>query len=88
MLTVYSKTNCPYCVNAKNYLTHNNIAFEEINVEQQPDARAMLVESGHRSVPQIYQGTRLFVADGWQGLSKMTAEQINAQLSNHQQEQQ
>lgn len=88
MLTVYSKNNCPYCVNAKNYLTLHNIAFEEINIEQQPDARTMLVESGHRTVPQIYQGNKLFVEGGWQGLSKLTAEQINNMLATDPQEQQ
>jgi glutaredoxin len=88
MLTVYSKNNCPYCVNAKNYLTQNNIAFEEINIEQQPEARTMLMESGHRTLPQIYQGNKLFVEGGWQGLSKLTAEQILTRLSTYQQEQQ
>ena len=88
MLTVYSKNNCPYCVNAKNYLTKHNIAFEEINIEQQPEARTLLVESGHRTVPQIYQGDQLFVEGGWQGLSKLTADQLNSMLSINQPEQQ
>jgi len=76
MLTVYSKTVCPYCVNAKNFLKSKNIAFEEINIEQTPQARDFIMEAGHRTVPQIYHNGKLFVEGGWQGLSKMSAEQI------------
>ena len=82
MLTVYSKTVCPYCVNAKNFLKSKNIAFEEINIEQTPQARDFIMEAGHRTVPQIYHNDKLFVEGGWQGLSKMSAEQITEQI-NH-----
>ena len=82
MLTVYSKTVCPYCVNAKNFLKSKNIAFEEINIEQTTEARDFIMESGPRTVPQIYHNGKLFVEGGWQGLSKMSAEQITEQI-NH-----
>lgn len=52
---VWSKDNCPYCVQAKNLLTQKNIEFEERKIgdgwtkeqllEAVPDAR---------SVPQIF----------------------------------
>lgn len=80
MLTVYSKPDCPHCVNAKNYLKHNNIPFQEINIEQNLDASEFVTGQGHRTVPQIYFQGRIFVADGWQGLSKMTPEQIRQDL--------
>ena len=76
MITVYSKTVCPYCVNAKNYLTAHNIPFVEINIEQDEFAREFVLSQGHKSVPQIYIDGKLFVSGGWQGLSKMTPEQI------------
>ena len=76
MLTLYSKTVCPYCVQAKNYLTQKNINFREINIEQDEEARRFVLEAGHRSVPQIYLAGRLFVEGGWEGLSKMSAEDI------------
>jgi glutaredoxin 3 len=76
MLTVYSKTVCPYCVHAKNFLRSKNINFQEINIEQDADAREFIQSQGHRTVPQIYMNGRLFVAGGWSGLSKMTAEDI------------
>lgn len=76
MITLYSKTVCPYCVHAKNYLTSKNIPFREINIEQDQDGREFIQQQGHRTVPQIYMDGRLFVDGGWQGLSKMSAEEI------------
>lgn len=76
MLTVYSKTVCPYCVQAKNFLKSKNIVFSEINIEEDETARNFIMTQGHRTVPQIYLNGSLFVEGGWQGLSKMSAEQI------------
>jgi glutaredoxin 3 len=76
MLTIYSKTVCPYCVNAKNYLKNKNISFREVNIEENDEARSFMQSQGHRSVPQIYLNGRLFVEGGWAGLSKMSAEEI------------
>lgn len=80
MLTLYSKTVCPYCINAKNYLRNHNIPFSEINIEQDPQAREFVMSQGHRTVPQIYFQGKVFVEGGWQGLSKMTAEEIKQEL--------
>ena len=76
MLTVYSKTVCPYCVQAKNYLKQKNINFREVNIEQDDQAREFIQSQGHRTVPQIYLAGKIFVEGGWAGLSKMTAEEI------------
>lgn len=76
MLTVYSKTVCPYCVQAKNYLTQKNINFREINIEDNEEARQFIQSQGHRTVPQIYFMGKVFVEGGWQGLSKMSTEEI------------
>lgn len=81
MLTVYSKNNCPFCVQAKNLLTLKNITFEEIKVDEVPEARQFIMDAGHRTVPQIYQDGKLFVEGGYQGLSKLTEEQIKEKLS-------
>lgn len=80
MLTVYSKTVCPYCVQAKNYLKSKNINFREINIEEDAEARDFIVSQGHRTVPQIYMDGKIFVEGGWQGLSKMTAEEIFSEI--------
>lgn len=80
MLTVYSKDNCPYCVQAKNLLTKRNIAFEEVRVDLDPDARQFIVNEGHRTVPQIYHNGKLFVEGGYTGLAKLTEDQIRSKL--------
>ena len=80
MLTIYSKNNCPFCVQAKNYLQSKNIHFKEINIEQDPDAREFIQGRGHRSVPQIYWADKIFVEGGWAGLSKMSTEDIENEI--------
>ena len=77
MLTVYSKNNCPFCVQAKRLLENKNVPFEEINIEEHPDARQFLLDQGLRSVPQIFKGNELFVQGGFQGLQKLSDEQLN-----------
>lgn len=58
-MIVYSKTVCPYCVQAKNLLKSKGIAFTEINIEEDMIGREFLLEQGLRSVPQIYEGDKL-----------------------------
>lgn len=83
MLTVYSKTVCPYCVNAKNYLKSKNIPFNEINIEQDAEAKKFVLEQGHRSVPQIYCNGQLFVEGGFQGLSKLSEAEIRDRMNTN-----
>ena len=80
MLTIYSKTICPYCVQAKNYLKNKNINFREINIEEDADAREFIQSQGHRTVPQIYMDGKIFVEGGWAGLSKMSADDIISEI--------
>lgn len=71
MITLYSKNNCPYCMMAKGFLTNNNFAYEEINIEEQPEAREFVITEGHRTMPQIYKDGKLLVSGGWVGLSEL-----------------
>jgi glutaredoxin 3 len=80
MLTIYSKTVCHYCVQAKNFLQAKNINFREINIEQDADAREFITSQGLRTVPQIFFNGKIFVEGGWTGLSKMTAEEIQDEI--------
>ena len=80
MLTIYSKTVCPYCVNAKNYLRTKDIPFREINIEQDQEAREFIQQQGLRTVPQIFMDGKIFVEGGWLGLSKMTADEIQSEI--------
>jgi len=81
MLTMYSKNNCPFCVQAKNLLTLKNIPFTEIKIDENLSAKEFILSEGHRTVPQIYRGNKLFVEGGFQGLSKLTEEQIKEKLN-------
>lgn len=74
MITVYSKNNCPFCVQAKNLLALKGVAYEEVKIDEIPEAREKLVAEGHRTVPQIYKDGKLLVEGGFQGLSKQPAE--------------
>ena len=67
-LTVYTKTNCPWCDQAKALLESKGVTYNTINVESHPDAREFLVDQGLRSVPQIFNGTKL-IQGGYQGLA-------------------
>lgn len=80
MLTVYSKTVCPYCANAKNFLEARGIDFQEVNIEEDAAARDFIVGQGHRTVPQLYLNDELFVEGGWTGLSKLSTEELNQRL--------
>jgi glutaredoxin len=80
MLTIYSKNNCPFCVMAKNYLQRKNINFLEVNIEQDPEAREFIQRQGLRTVPQIFMDGKIFVEGGWTGLSKMSADDIIAEI--------
>ena len=81
MLIVYSKSNCPFCDQAKNLLKLKNIEFKEVRVDLQPEAREFIMNEGHRTVPQIYKNNQLFVEGGFQGLSKLTDEELKEKLN-------
>jgi glutaredoxin 3 len=68
MLTVYSKNNCPFCDRAKMLLESREVAYNVVNIEDQPEAREFLIAQGLRSVPQIFNGSTL-LPGGYQGLA-------------------
>lgn len=56
-ITVYLTGWCPYCQRAKALLSGKNLAYTEINVEDDVKFRESMVErSGRRTVPQIFIG--------------------------------
>ena len=82
MLIVYSKNHCPQCENAKHLLKTKNIDFTEVKIDEDPKAREWLIAQGHRTAPQIYYGTELFVEGGYQGLAKLSDEEIHQRLGD------
>lgn len=56
-VVVYATDWCPYCNRARQLLARKNVAFDEIDIEMSPAARAqMQARSGRTSVPQIFIG--------------------------------
>ncbi|MFO0562976.1 MAG: glutaredoxin 3 [Polyangiales bacterium] len=52
---VYVTDYCPYCTRAKGLLKRKGVAFTEIDVSNDPEKRAWLLEkTGQRTVPQIF----------------------------------
>lgn len=52
---VYITDYCPYCTRAKLLLKRKGVEFEELDVTQDQEKRAWLVEAtGQRTVPQIF----------------------------------
>lgn len=78
MLTVYSKNHCPFCDQAKALLKNKNIPFEEIKIDEVAEAKEFVLAEGHRTVPQIYKDGKVFVEGGFQGLRKLTEDQLKA----------
>ena len=71
MLTIYSKSNCPFCDKAKYLLEQKGVPFKEVRVDLDAEAREFIVSAGHRTVPQIYLNDNLFVEGGYTGLAKL-----------------
>jgi len=75
-LTLYGKSNCPFCDKAKALLTMKGVDFTVVKIDEDNAAREFLLTEGHRSVPQIYKDGKLFVEGGFQGLQKLSDEEL------------
>lgn len=52
---VYTKVTCPYCHRAKALLDQKGATYQEIDIGEQPEKRAEMIErSGRHTVPQIF----------------------------------
>lgn len=79
-LVVYSTTWCGDCQVAKRALTQLSVPFTEVNIEENPDAAAyvMQVNGGRRSVPTlVYNGDAA-------SLSQFSRAKLDSFLTRHQ----
>ncbi len=61
-VTVYSTATCPYCIRAKQFLSENNIPFENFDVStNQEKAEEMIQKSGQMGVPVLDIGGEIIV---------------------------
>jgi mycoredoxin len=75
MLTMYSTTWCGYCHRLRNQLDREGIAYQVVDIEQDPLAAnfVMSVNDGNQTVPTVR------FADG-STLTNPTIEQLRARL--------
>jgi glutaredoxin 3 len=67
---VYSKSNCPYCVLAKNLLSEKGVSFQEINLDgKDRELKELKERTGLRTVPQIFIDDKLI--GGYQDLAAL-----------------
>lgn len=58
-VTIYTKLGCPYCSSAKQLLRQKKVAYTEIDITGDANARSLMIErSGRHTVPQIFAGGR------------------------------
>ena len=59
-MTIYTRSWCSYCAAAKELLRRKGADFTEIDIEEQPEARAEMIQraGGRTTVPQIFIGER------------------------------
>jgi glutaredoxin 3 len=57
-VVIYTTPICPYCARAKHLLKKKGVAYEEIDVFMDADARNVMEakSGGSRTVPQIFVG--------------------------------
>ena len=80
---LYSSFFCPYCARAKALLEHKGVAFETIDLMEQPGRRSEMVEraGGRTSVPQIFiNGEHVGGCDDLHALDK--AGELDAKLAS------
>ena len=55
MITVYSRQNCVPCKFTKQFLTEHNIPFNNVDVDEEPEALETLKQHGLFSLPVVAQ---------------------------------
>ena len=76
-VTMYTTSWCGYCVRLKSQLKRAGMAFDEVNIEVEPDAAAIVerVNAGNQTVPT------LVFADGT-ALTNPSVAQVQAKLAS------
>ena len=61
-ITMYSSAWCRDCRRAKTFLKERGVAFEEVNIEDDPESEEIIIRVNHgrRKVPTLKVGERYF----------------------------
>lgn len=57
-ITIYVTENCVQCNSTKRYFDKNNIPYETVNLNENPEAMAMVKEMGYTAAPVVIAGDR------------------------------
>ncbi|HFH9839405.1 TPA: glutaredoxin-like protein NrdH [Streptococcus suis] len=60
MVTIYSKNDCVQCKMSKKFLDQYNVAYKEINLDEQPEYIEHVKSLGFSSAPVIETETESF----------------------------
>ncbi|HEM3632963.1 TPA: glutaredoxin-like protein NrdH [Streptococcus suis] len=60
MVTIYSKNNCVQCKMSKKFLDQHNVAYKEINLDEQPEYIKHVKSLGFSSAPVIETENEVF----------------------------
>lgn len=66
MLTLYTKTGCPYCARVLGVLAELNLPFEEKNIAEPDVAEELVARGGKRQVPYLVdpeRGTEMYESE-------------------------
>ncbi|HFI0253929.1 TPA: glutaredoxin-like protein NrdH [Streptococcus suis] len=60
MVTIYSKNNCVQCKMSKKFLDEHNVAYKEINLDEQPEYIEHVKGLGFSAAPVIETENEVF----------------------------
>lgn len=60
MVTIYSKNNCVQCKMSKKFLDEHNVAYQEINLDEQPEFIEHVKNLGFSAAPVIETENEVF----------------------------
>ncbi|HFR3537516.1 glutaredoxin-like protein NrdH [Streptococcus iners] len=60
MVTIYSKNNCVQCKMSKKFLDEHNVAYKEINLDEQPEFIGHVKSLGFSAAPVIETENEVF----------------------------
>lgn len=61
-ITIYGRSECPHCDQAKSYYDRQGIAYRYVDLDKNPQARARLEKDGYQQIPVVKT-----LDDSWQG---------------------
>jgi len=80
-LTMYTAGWCPDCRRVKNFLKDRGIVFQEVNIEENEEAEALVIRVNHgkRKVPTLKFGDRYFACSPFN--SQQLADELRIPLN-------